>query len=67
MKISIELEQLKTDFLEDLKKRFFKGETPSNDNIKDFYKQYFYDFEEDFSFEEYKIWISANIGIDVDR
>lgn len=67
MKISLELEQLKTDFLEDLKKRFFKSETPSNNTLKSFYKQYFYDFEEDFSFEEYKIWISANLGIDVDK
>ncbi len=68
MTISLELEELKADYLEDLN-RSLKKQKPLifSENLKSkieaSYEQFFFDFYDDFTFNHFCIWLEANTGI----
>ena len=72
MSITIELEELKADFLEDLNRALNRGKiTFENviikEKVKDLYMRFFFDFIDDFPFEHFCIWLQANTGIKIEE
>lgn len=70
MSITIELEELKADFLEDLKKSIEKKKdvlafVDNKEKLKPLYVQFFWDFAGDFPFEIFCAWLEANTGLKI--
>jgi len=63
MSISIELEELKADFLDDLKRSLEKKNLNINDEfLQKVYLQFFYDFLDDFCFDDFCLWLKINLN-----